>query len=75
MKFEFQVNKAIVDNNGMVNVKASAIKQVVEETAEKAYGSGKAVGWVLGALFVGGTIIAIDAVTQFLSNDDDTASK
>lgn len=75
MKFKANINKSIVDSNGVVHITEGDLKKIVEDCAEKAHDLGKVKGWVLGGIFVGGVIMAIDAAVQFLSNDDHNQTK
>lgn len=70
MKFKVNINRSIVDSNGIAHIAEGDLKKIVEDCAEKAHDLGKVQGWVLGSIFVSGVIMAIDAAVKFLGDDD-----
>ena len=76
MKFKVNINRNIVDSNGLVHMPENDLKQMIEDCAEKAHNLGKVRGWFLGGIFVAGVYVAIDAACEFLGgNKDENPSK
>ena len=68
--FEFKLDKSALNERGNVEVSPSQFKKNIENIAEDAFHTGKAAGFVAGALFVSAMWAVTELADAFLAPND-----